>query len=97
MCLLLRIYFRVEIPDANAPFRLLNVNVLKKYLDKMPENYNLPNIMLTTYFVFYKERYSFQDITFKSRQGGVNSINMRKIFRIGINALKDFRKFKRDM
>ena len=97
VCLLLRIYFRVEIPDANAPFRLLNVNVLKKYLDKMPENYNLPNIMLTTYIVFYKERYSFQNITFKSRQGGVNSINMRKIFRIGINALKDFRKFKRDM
>ena len=30
-------------------------------------------------------------ITFRPRQGGVNSINMRRIFKIGVKALKDFR------
>lgn len=33
----------------------------------------------------------------KPRQGGVNSINLVKISKIGINALKDFAEFKKGM
>ena len=32
VCMLLRIYFGVKIPDANAPFRLMKTEVVKKYL-----------------------------------------------------------------
>lgn len=70
VCFLLRIYFGVKIPDANAPFRLMQAQTVKKYLYKMPSDYNLPNIMLTTYFVYYGEKSAFVNISFKPRQGG---------------------------
>ena len=97
VCTLLHMYFNVKVPDANAPFRLMKTEVVKKYLYKMKPDYNLPNIMMTTYFVYYKERCDFIPITFKPRQGGVNSINIRKIIGIGWKALGDFRELKRGM
>lgn len=97
VCKLLKLYFKVNVNDANAPFRLMKTTILKKYLDKLPNDYNLPNIMLTTYFVYYNEKVLFKEITFKPRQGGKNSINLKKIFKIGINANNDFKKFKKDM
>ena len=97
VCLLLRIYFGVKVPDANAPFRLMRAEKVAKYLKKLPEDYNLPNIMLTTYFVYYKERVSFREISFKPREKGTNSINIKKIFKIGWQAVKDFRMLKKGM
>lgn len=97
VCLLLRFYFNVKVPDANAPFRLLKSEVVKKYLYRMKPEYNLPNIMLTTYFSFYNERICFKEITFKPRQAGTNSINIPRIIKIGWNALGDFAAFKKDM
>jgi len=97
VCLLLRLYFGVQVPDANAPFRLMRVDIVKKYLYNLPSDYNLPNIMMTTYFSHYGEKISFRPITFKPRQGGVNSINIPKIVKIGWKALGDFRTFKKGM
>ncbi|MCR5295249.1 MAG: glycosyltransferase family 2 protein [Lachnospiraceae bacterium] len=97
VCLLLRSCFGVRIPDANAPFRLLRADVLEKYIDRMPGDYNLPNIMISTFFVYYKERTAFREISFKSRRAGVNSVNLPRIIRIGWGALGDFRKFKQQM
>ncbi len=97
VCMLLKIYFGVKIPDANAPFRLMNADIVKKYLYKMDPDYNLPNIMMTTYFVYNKERCIFKEITFKPRQKGNNSINIPKIIKIGWKALGDFRKLKKEM
>lgn len=97
VCLLLRLYFGVKVPDANAPFRLMRADKVAKYLKKLPEDYNLPNIMMTTYFVYYKERVSFREISFKPREKGTNSINIKKIFKIGRQAVKDFRMLKKGM
>ena len=97
VCFLLRLYFGVKVKDANAPFRLFNTAVLNKYVGRFEEDYNLPNIMLTTFYAYYHENYNFMEITFKPRQGGVNSINIRKIVKIGWKALGDFRKFKKGM
>lgn len=97
VCFLLRLYFGTDLPDANAPFRLMKADVLKKYLYKLPSDYNIPNIMLTTYFAYYKEKIIFRKISFKNRQGGVNSINIPRIIKIGWRALGDFRAFKREM
>lgn len=97
VCLLLRLYFGVKVPDANAPFRLMRAEKVAKYLKKLPEDYNLPNIMMTTYFVYYKERVSFREISFKPREKGTNSINIKKIFKIGRQAVKDFRMLKKGM
>ena len=97
VCLLLRIIFGVKVPDANAPFRLMRVSVVGKYIDLFEEDYNLPNIMLTTFFAHYKEKLAFREVSFKPRQGGVNSINIPKIIKIGWKALGDFRAFKKMM
>ena len=97
VCFLLKCYFGVNIPDANAPFRLMRTDVVKKYLYKMPSDYNLPNIMMTTYYAYYNKKMCFKEITFKPRTAGVNSINIYKIIKIGLKALGDFRKLKKDM
>ena len=70
---------------------------LEKYLSKLPEDYNIPNIMLTTYFTFYKSRVSFKEISFKPRNAGTNSMNVKKIIGIGIKALGDFHRLKKAM
>lgn len=97
VCFLLKLFFKVHVPDANAPFRLMKTSALKRYLYKLPTDYNIPNIMITTFFKHYKEPIEFKEISFKPRQGGKNSINIRKIFKIGWKALGDFRRFKREM
>ena len=90
LLLLLRMTFGVRVPDSNAPFRLMKSELVAKYLGKMPKDFNLPNVMLTTYFAYFKEKVKFIDITFKPRQGGTNSINIKKIIKIGWKALGDF-------
>lgn len=89
--------FRLAIPDANTPFRLIKAEALKKHLPRIPLDFNLSNIMLTVCFLHYKEKVKFIPITFKPRQGGVNSINFRKIIKIGIRAVKDFIRMRRKL
>ena len=97
VCLLLRIYFGVKIPDANAPFRLMRADIVNKYINRMPDDYNIPNIMFTTYFKYYDEKMLFKEISFRPRQAGNNSINIPRIMEIGWKALGDFRRFKQEM
>ncbi|MCR5790666.1 MAG: glycosyltransferase family 2 protein [Lachnospiraceae bacterium] len=97
VCLLLKLYFGVKVPDANAPFRLMRSEILKKYTGRLPADYNIPNIMLTTYFVYFGEKTDFPVISFRERQGGENSINIRKICGVGWKALSDFHNFKEEM
>ena len=69
LLLIIRYMFGVKIPDSNAPFRLMKRELVERYIHKMPENFNLPNVMLTTYFVYFHEKVKFLPITFKPRQG----------------------------
>lgn len=89
--------FHLKITDANTPFRLIKRDVLQKYIAKIPENFNLSNVMLTVLLIKNKEKVKFFPITFRPRQGGVNSINFKRIIRIGIQAVKDFRQIKRSL
>ncbi len=97
LLIILRCTFGVSVPDSNAPFRLMRREILKKYLSKLPEKYNLPNVMLTTFFAYYHEDVRFEPITFKPRQKGKNSINIRKIAKIGWKAVGDFMEIKKNM
>lgn len=87
-------FFGAMVPDANAPFRLMKTSVVEKYLPVMPEDFNLPNAVLASCFKRFNERVTYRVITFKPRQGGANSINMKRIFKIGWKALSDFRKIR---
>ena len=97
VCFLLWIYFGVKVPDANAPFRLMKADVVAGYMDRFEDDYNLPNIMLTAFFAFYKEKITFRMISFRPRQAGINSINIPRIFKIGWNALGQFYAFRKTM
>lgn len=92
--LVLRLIFGVWVTDANTPYRLMTRAVLQKHLQRMPEKFNLPNVLLTVSFLKEKEKVLFLPVTFRPRQGGKNSINLPRITKIGIQAVKDFRKIK---
>ncbi len=83
--------FRVKVADANTPFRLMKAHILETYIKIIPADFNLPNVLLTVLFKKYKVNMAFLPITFKPRQGGKNSINIKKICKIGLHAVKNFK------
>ena len=95
--MVLFLIFGIRVTDANTPYRLMPKKLLQKYIVKVPENFNLSNVMLTVLFLRGKENVQFIPITFRPRQGGVNSINLKKITKIGIQALKDVRTIKKNL
>ena len=97
VCILLKIVFGIRVKDANAPYRLMRTDIVKEYIDRLPSDFNIPNIMFTTFFVYYKEKVRFLPISFKPRQGGKNTINIKKIIKIGMKAIKDFKELKKTM
>ena len=68
--------FRVYVPDANTPFRLIKADVLKQYMHLIPVDYNLSNVLVSVIFMKKKLGVEYYPITFRPRQGGVNSINI---------------------
>jgi len=88
--IVLFLQFRMWIKDANTPFRLMSAESLREIIPAIPENHNLANVLLTVIYHKKKNSIMFYQITFRPRQGGVNSINFSKITRIGWKAAKDF-------
>lgn len=95
--LVVRICFGVSITDVNTPFRLMNTEVLKEEIAYEPADFNLSNVLLTVLYAKHGRTMKFIPITFRPRQGGVNSINMKRIFKIGRQALKDFKTINRSL
>ncbi len=95
--IVLRIFFGVSITDANTPFRLMNSTTLAESKKFVPKDFNLSNVILSVVYHKKKYRIKYIPITFRPRQGGKNSINVKRIFRIGKNALHDFMNIKRNL
>ncbi|MDP4093075.1 MAG: glycosyltransferase family 2 protein [Bacillota bacterium] len=95
--LVLKLIFGLSITDANTPFRLISADTLERHINRIPKDFNLSNVMLTVSLIEANENVKFIPITFKPRQGGVNSINLKKIMKIGRQAVKDFRQIKKQM
>lgn len=89
--LAVRVCFGVKIEDANTPFRLMESTSLKGIVADIPEHYNLANVIVSVLYEKRGMRTKYIPITFRPRQGGVNSINIPKIFGIGKRAVRDFR------
>ena len=90
VCIMLRIFFGIKVPDANAPFRLFESEKLKKYLDLIDPEYALPNIILTAFYSYKNEKICFLPISFAARKRGKQSMNIKKIFKVGLKSLTDF-------
>ena len=97
LCMLLRAIFGVKVPDANCPFRLMRAEKVAAYIARLPEHYNLPNVMMTVFFVKSGDRVLFRPVTFENRKAGKNSINVKKIVKIGLQGVRDFMKFRKEM
>lgn len=89
--------FGLAIRDANTPYRLMQRAALETYIDRIPKDFNLSNVMLTVLLTYYHESILYLPITFRPRQGGVNSLNIPRIIRIGLQAVKDFRHIRREL
>jgi glycosyltransferase involved in cell wall biosynthesis len=89
--------FHVSITDANTPFRLMKASTLKEQIRLVPENFNLSNVLISVIYAKKKLDVKYLPVTFRPRQGGVNSINMKKIIRIGRQAFKDFRRMNQNL
>lgn len=94
---ILWLVFGIKVPDSNAPFRLMKRELVERYIQKLPKDFPLPNVMLTTYFAYFKENITFRHISFCPRQAGKNSINVRRILKIGIYAVRDFILLRKDI
>jgi glycosyltransferase involved in cell wall biosynthesis len=81
--------------DANTPFRLMSAESLKEIIALIPENHNLANVLMVVFYHKKKKRIKYRPITFRPRQGGENSINLKKIIKIGWAAVKSFGRLKK--
>lgn len=88
--IVLKLCFGVTIKDANTPFRLMKSQTLSENIQLIPKDYNLSNVMVSVIYAKKKLPVKYIPVTFRQRQGGVNSINIKKIMKIGKQALKDF-------
>lgn len=93
--LVCRICFHVKVTDANTPFRLMQAKSLGENIKLIPDKFNLSNVVLSVIYAKKKQKILYLPITFRPRQGGVNSINLKKIVKIGRKALHDFRQINR--
>ena len=84
--------FHVWVKDANTPFRLMRAERLNEIMKCIPEDFFLSNVAISAVAVKKKVKIGWYPITFRPRQGGVNSINLKRIFKIGVKSLGDFRK-----
>lgn len=89
--------FHEWVIDANTPFRLMKSDHLQRIMNVIPKDYFLCSVAISAIAVKWKETIQFYPISFKPRQGGVNSINMKRIFNIAWKALWDFRKINANL
>lgn len=89
--------FHVSVTDANTPYRLMRASVLREEIGLVPKDFFLSNVLITVLFTKHLRKIKYIPITFRPRQGGVNSINLKRIFKIGRQSLRDFRELNRKM
>ncbi len=85
----------IKVKDANTPFRLMKAQSLKDILRHVPKDFFLSNALISMLVVLRKESLQWLPIHFNNRRAGKNSINMMRIFQIGIKSVSEFRNFKR--
>lgn len=93
----IRLCFGVSVTDANTPFRLMKSTTLRENIDLIPKDFNLSNVMIPVIYTEKNLAIRFIPISFRPRQGGVNSINIPSICKIGKQAVGDFRMIQKTL
>ena len=89
--------FHEWVTDANTPFRLMRTDKLQPIINVIPQDYFLCNVAISAIAVKWNYKIGWYKISFKPRQGGVNSINMKRIIKIGWKAVGDFREINANL
>lgn len=95
--LVVALCFHVYVLDANTPYRLMSNASLKDCIRYIPDGFFLSNVALTAAYKKTGKKLHFIPITFRPRQGGVNSINLVKIAKIGLKSFRDFRSINKSL
>lgn len=88
--LVVYICFKVYILDANTPYRIMSASTLKENLKYIPDDFFLTNVAIAAIYKKRRQKVHFIPISFRPRQGGVNSINMFKIIKVGLSSIRSF-------
>ncbi len=88
--LVVYICFKVYVLDANTPYRIMSAATLRENIKIIPDDYFLTNVALSAIYKKRKQKVHFIPISFRPRQGGINSINLVKIFKIGVSSIRSF-------
>ena len=92
-----RVIFRMYIPDANVPYRLMKPEIVQKCLPYLDDDFFLQNVMLTVCFVYLHENITFREITFQPRHGGESFVNIKSIVKIGCKTVRDLLKLRKNL
>ena len=80
----------VDMVDPNVPYRLVRRSVLAQAIAKIPSAFEIHNVALTYRLKQNsKARWAYVPIRFRDRQGGINSINLINVLKLGIDLLFD--------
>lgn len=93
--IVVQLCFKVFVLDSNTPYRLMSADTLKDNMRFVPDDFSLSNVALTAVYKRRGKKLHFIPITFRPRQGGVNSINIPKICKIGLKAVSDFKQISK--
>ena len=79
----------INLKDPNTPYRLFNRKTLKESLSQINESFDIHNIALTYVILKNQLKHKTIKISFPDRLGGENSINVLKVFQMGLNMIFD--------
>ncbi len=82
--------FRVYVLDANTPYRIMSAATLRENLKIIPDDFFLTNVAISAIYKKRRQKVHFIPISFRARQGGSNSINLIKIFKVGLSSFRSF-------
>jgi len=86
----------MDLKDLNVPYRLIRTSVLQEALLKIPDDFDMQNVALTlTLKRNASLRWKYFPIHFRDRQGGTNSINIKRILAMGWELLLNLHRIKR--
>jgi dolichol-phosphate mannosyltransferase len=87
---MLRLAFRVNCPDANVPYRLMQTDAIQNVVKQIPDDFHLANVALAVLLKRDKSiTHTFIPIGFRQRYGGEPSVKPRLFGRKAIELYRE--------